>query len=130
MFRQIKSNNKYKVVGTNYDGKFYHSKGEASYAMELDWRIKAGEVLSYERQVKIDIRVNGVHITNYFIDFVVTMKDGTRVYTEYKGAVTPDWQIKWNLLNALIHEIEPGAELLLVKHVGRKQNLFKTKSKS
>ena len=96
----------------------------------MDWRIKAGEVLSYERQVKIDIRVNGVHITNYFIDFVVTMKDGTRVYTEYKGAVTPDWQIKWNLLNALIHEIEPGAELLLVKHVGRKQNLFKTKSKS
>lgn len=125
MYRQIKSNNKFKAVGTNYNGWFFHSKGEAAYCMELDWRIKAGEVIMYERQVKIDLKVNGVHITNYFIDFVVTMKDGTRVYTEYKGMATPDWQIKWNLLNALIHEIEPGAELLLVKHVGQKRKLWK-----
>ena len=125
MYRQVKSTNKFKAISTNYDGKFYHSKAEASYAQELDWRVKAGEVMSWERQVKIDLRVNGIHITNYFIDFVVTMKDGTRVYTEYKGAVTPDWQIKWNLLHALINEIEPGAELLLVKHVGVKSKLWK-----
>lgn len=125
MYRQIKASNKFKAVGTNYDNKFYHSKGEAAYAAELDWRKKAGEVLEWERQVKIDLKVNGVHITNYFIDFVVTLKDGTRVYTEYKGAITPDWQIKWNLLKALINEIEPGAELLLVKHQGFKNKFFK-----
>ena len=118
-YRVIKSNNKFNAKGTNYDGKFYHSKGEAEYAMHLDWLKKAGVVKSWERQVKIDLRVNGTHITNYYIDFVVTTKDDTIQYVEYKGMITADWQMKWNLLHALIDEICPGAELILVKHVSK-----------
>jgi hypothetical protein len=115
-YRQITASNKYRAKKQEYDGKYYHSKGEAAYAQELDWRKKAGEIQSWERQVKIDLRVNGIHICNYYIDFRVTLKDGTVQYHEYKGVETPDWRIKWNLLNATINEIEPGAELIVVKH--------------
>lgn len=115
-YRVQKSSNKFNAKRTDYDGKWYHSKGEASYAAELDWMKKAGEVLSWERQVKIDLRVNGHHITNYFIDFIATMKDGTTRLIEYKGMETPEWRMKFELLNALLPELYPGAELVIVKH--------------
>lgn len=116
---QRKSNNKFNAKGTRYNDQFFHSKGEAGYAMKLDWRLKAGEIKSYERQVKIDLVVNGVHITNYFVDFKVIDKHGAVSYHEYKGLSTPDFQIKWKLFQALIGEIDPGAELVLIKHSQR-----------
>jgi hypothetical protein len=125
-FRITKSPNKFNAKGTNYDGKFYHSKGEAEYAMYLDWQVKAKEIKSWERQVKLDLRVNGIHITNYFIDFKVLTKHDSVQFIEYKGMVTPEWQMKWNLLHALINEIEPGAELIIVKHTS-KYNPFRGK---
>lgn len=115
-YRIQKSTNKFNAKRTDYDGKWYHSKGEASYAQELDWMKKAGEVISWERQVKIDLRVNGHHITNYFIDFIATMKDGTLRLIEYKGMESPEWRMKFELLNALLPELYPGAELVIVKH--------------
>jgi hypothetical protein len=115
-FRQIKSKNKYNAKGRNYNGQWYHSTGEMNYAMELDWRKKAGEIKDWERQVKIDIRVNGMHITNYFIDFKIIHNDGSVEFLEYKGMETPLWQLKWNLLLALRDELIPGAELTVVKH--------------
>lgn len=116
MFRQIKASNKFKAKRQEYNGQWYHSKGEAAYAEELDWRMKAGEIKTWDRQVKLELKVKGIHICNYYVDFRVILADDTVQYVEYKGAETPDWNIKWNLLNALIEEIEPGAELLLVKH--------------
>lgn len=115
-YRQIYSTNKFNAKRQDYNGKWYHSKGEAAYAAELDWLQKAGEIKSWERQVKIDLKVNGIHITNYFVDFKVITKDGIVQYHEYKGVETPDFIIKWNLLHALIDEIDPGAELILIKH--------------
>lgn len=115
-YRVQKSSNKFNAKRTDYDGKWYHSKGEASYAAELDWMKKAGEVMSWERQVKIDLKVNGHHITNYFIDFIATMKDGTLRLIEYKGMESPEWRMKFELLNALLPELYPGAELVIVKH--------------
>jgi hypothetical protein len=98
-------------------------EGEAEYAMYLDWLVKAGEIKSWD-QVKIDLKVNGVHITNYFVDFKVVTKNDTIQYHEYKGMVTIEWQMKWNLLHALINEIDPGAELIVIKHTS-KYNPFK-----
>jgi hypothetical protein len=113
---QRKSKNKFNAKSTTYNDQFFHSKGEAGYCMELDWRIKAGEIQSYERQVKIDLTVNGVHITNYFVDFRVINKHGGVEYHEYKGMVLGEFMIKWRLFQALIDEIDPGAELILIKH--------------
>lgn len=125
-YKQVKSTNKFKAVKAEFGGRWYHSKGEAGYAEELEWRLKAGDIKEWTPQFKIDLKVNGMHITNYFVDFkVVTKHDGIEFH-EYKGMVTPDWQIKWSLLHALKDEIEPGCELILVKHVGNyKRNLFK-----
>jgi hypothetical protein len=113
---QRKASNKFSAKRSDYNGKWYHSKGEASYAQELDWMLKAGEIKEWKGQHKIDIKVNGVHITNYYIDFRVITKHNSVQLIEYKGMETSDWRIKWNLLNALINEIEPGAELILIKH--------------
>jgi len=111
-----KAKNKFNAKSTTYDGKWYGSKLEASQAEMLDWRLKAGEIIEWKKQVKIDLTVNGVHITNYYIDFVATRKDGIKEYIEVKGLEMPVWQMKWRLLQALKDELlEPGAELIVIK---------------
>ena len=114
---QRKSNNKFNAKKQTYGGMKFDSKGEAGYCQELDWRIKAGEILSYERQVKIPLIVNGVLICNYYADFVVTGKHGEKEIHEYKGLVLPLFQLKWKLLQALQKELFPeGMELIIIKH--------------
>ena len=109
--------NKFHNKKTTYNGSMFDSKGEASYAEELDWRIKAGELKSYERQVKIDLTVNGVHICNYYADFIVTDRHGAKELHEYKGLRLPLFDLKWKLLQALKDELFPeGIELVMIKH--------------
>jgi len=47
---------KYNAVRSVYNGYPYDSKFEAQYAMELDWRLKAGEIKAWDRQFPIEIR--------------------------------------------------------------------------
>lgn len=110
-FKKSKYNNKTKM----YNGRLYHSYKEANYARDLEYRRLAGEVKEWIPQYKIDLRVKGRHIAFYYIDFKVIMPDDSIVLVEIKGMVLPLWQIKWALLEALIDEIEPGAELLVVR---------------
>jgi hypothetical protein len=125
MYRTFKktTTNKYGAKGTEYNGRWYHSKFEASYASELDWRLKAGEVKEIIPQFKIELKVNDKHITNYYVDFKVILADGTIQFHEAKGFETAEWVIKWRLLEALLNEIEPGAELIIVKQ----QSTYKKK---
>ena len=76
------------------------SKKEAQYAYELDLRVKAKDIKSWERQVKIDICVNGIHICNYYMDFVITHNDGSEEYVEVKGFATDVWILKAKLFRA------------------------------
>src|SRR5688572_33102305 len=109
--------NKFHNKKTTYNGGKFDSKGEASYAQELDRRIKAGEIKSYERQAKIELKVNGILICNYYADFVVTDKHGAKEIHEYKGFLTKDFQLKWKLLQAVKDELFPeGIELVMIKH--------------
>lgn len=109
--------NKYKAKKQTYNGKLFDSKGEASYCQELDWRIKAGEIQGYERQVKIELKVNGVLICNYYADFLVTDKHGAKEIHEYKGLRLPLFDLKWKLLQALKDELFPeGVELIIIQH--------------
>ena len=107
-----------------YNGNKYDSVGEKDYAVLLDLRVKAGDIKSWERQVKIDLKVNGTHVTNYYIDFIITHNDGTLELVEYKGMVMPLWVCKFNLLKALMDELYPGAKLTVVKH----ESKYKPKS--
>jgi hypothetical protein len=109
------NNARIKSSRTDYNGMWFQSKLEANYAKELDFRIKAGEVREWRRQVKIEIKVNGIKICNYFIDFVVTLKDGSQQYVECKGMEQEVWRLKWKLCMALKDEIAPGVEWIVVK---------------
>ena len=107
--------NKYKAQKQTFRGRSYHSKKEADYAANLEWRKKAGEIKEIIPQYKLDIRVNDKHITNYFIDFKVVLSDNTIELIEVKGFETDVWRLKWRLTEALLDKIEPGAKLVLVK---------------
>lgn len=108
--------NKFKATKAEYDGKWYHSKGEAAYAQELDWLKKTGEIKEWDRQIKIPLKVNGVLICNYYVDFKVITKHDTVQYHEYKGFETAEWKMKWQLFTALLVDIDPCAELIVIKH--------------
>jgi hypothetical protein len=103
--------NKYHAETSVYNGYNYDSRLEASYAMQLDWLIKAGEIESVERQYKIDITINGEHICNYFIDFKVNYTDKHCEYHEVKGFETDLWRIKWRLSKA----VHPEWKFVLIK---------------
>lgn len=110
---------KYNNVRQEYNGHHYDSKLEAKYAQELDFRIDAGEVKEWERQVKLPLTMNGIHLCNYYIDFKVTMTDGSIEYVEVKGKETQLWRLKWKILLSLsgtpYDPLEPGSELKVVK---------------
>lgn len=107
--------NKFGAKRKEYNGRSYHSVGEANYAAILDLRKKAGEIKKIIPQYKLDIRVNGVHITNYVIDFKVILINDSVELHEYKGYETPEWRLKWKLTEVLLNEIEPNAKLILIK---------------
>jgi len=115
-FSKSKTKNKFNAKKQEFGGRKYDSKFEAKYAEELEFRKLAGEIVDIKPQVKIDIKVNGVHICNYYCDFRVELKDGTIQYHEVKGLEMPLWQMKWKILHALKNELlEPGAELIVIK---------------
>ncbi len=103
MFRQ-RYGNKYGAKSCTYNGISYHSKKEAGFAGELDFRKKANDIVSWERQIKIPLYVNEFLIANYYVDFLVHHKDGRKEYVEVKGFETPEWQMKWRLFEALYGE--------------------------
>ena len=109
-----KRHNKYGAISTEYNGMIYHSKFEASYARELDLRLKTKEIEKWERQKKISLDVNGYHICNYYIDFIVYHHDKTIEYVEVKGFETWLWRIKWKLFEALYSD-KPNIILTVVK---------------
>lgn len=98
-----------------YNGRTYHSKREAEHAMALDWMKKAGEIAQWHPQHKVALKVNGHHICNYYPDFLVILPDGSRQIHEVKGFATEIFRLKWKLFEALLDEIDPGAELIIVK---------------
>lgn len=113
--KQYRTKGKYNNQTQTYNGRRYDSIREANHAEELDWRIKAKEIKEVIPQYKIDLRVNGQHVTNYYVDFKVIMADGSVQFQEVKGFATDVWKLKWRLFEVLVNEIEPGAELLVIK---------------
>lgn len=112
-----KSGNKYHAQSTIYNNICYHSKFEAAYAQALDMSVKSGDIKKWERQVRLDLSVNGQHITNYYIDFVVHHNDGSKEFIECKGFATPEWQMKWRIFEATFDQFKESPDdcMTLVK---------------
>lgn len=110
-----KKKNKYNAKKQSFNGVKYDSTLEAKVAEDLEWQLKAGELVEVKRQVKIPIYVNGVLVCSYYIDFVTTDKHGSKKYIEVKGLETELWKLKWKLCQALSNQIDPGAEWVIIK---------------
>lgn len=116
----IKNDRKQKIrvkgfQSQHYGGRTYHSKAEARYAQELDFQVKAGEIQSWEPQVKISLDVNGHHITNYWVDFRVIHNDGSIELVEVKGFVTEMFRLKRILFEATHLHDNPLVKYTIVK---------------
>lgn len=121
MYYQKNSYYKTKKAGKN-DSKF-----EAGVANALTLMKRAGEIKDFEEQVKIPLVVNGFHICNYYIDFVIKHNDGTTEYREAKGFATDVWKLKWKLFEALYDQ--PG-NILTVEYQGKSWKPQKRRIKS
>jgi len=110
-----RSKSKYGNKTKIYNGRAYDSIREATHAEELDWRMKAGEIKEIIPQFRISLDVAGTHIANYFVDFKVITKDDSVEYHEVKGFETEVWRLKWKLFEALLDQIDKGAELLVIR---------------
>ena len=84
-----------------YKGFQYDSGFEANYTMYLDSELKQGNIRGYDKQVNLDLEVNGYIVCQYRIDFIVYHKDDTIEYVETKGYQTDVWKNKWKLFEAL-----------------------------
>ena len=97
----------------NHKGYIFDSKFEAGYAQELDMRVMAKDIKNYDKQIPIDLTVNGYKICTYKIDFIVYHNDGLIEYVETKGYMTPVWKIKWKLFEAIYSE-KPNTKLTVI----------------
>ena len=86
---KYQTTNKYKAVKQTFNGRSYHSKKEAAFAQELHLRKLAGEINEIIPQYPLRLYVNGKKICNYFIDFKITLADGSVELIEVKGFETP-----------------------------------------
>jgi hypothetical protein len=109
------SANKYNAKTTLYNGYHYDSILEANYAMQLDWRLKAGDIKAWEKQVPIPIYVNGEHILTTKVDFLIHENDGSKTLVETKGFETADYRIKKKLIEAVWLKEHPEYSYLVVK---------------
>ena len=97
----MKTNSKYGSTKVKYGGRTYDSKLEATYAQNFEWQKKAGEIKEIIPQYKLELRVCGVLICNYFVDFKIVYADDTVKYVEIKGFETALWKIKWKMAQAI-----------------------------
>lgn len=107
--------NKYGAKRTEYDGRTYDSKAEAEYAMRLDLRVKAGEILFWKPQQTVYVEV-GPGSWMYWrpaealqhegarlllrcrLDFLVWTVDHEPEYHEVKGYRVRDWVLRRRIL--------------------------------
>jgi hypothetical protein len=104
---------KYKNETQTVDGISFHSKKEAAYYSQLKIEKRCGLIKSFERQVSFDLfgaspkamKFEGVRVCAHIVDFVVTLKDGSKEIREVKGFATDVWDLKRKLFEANYPEL-------------------------
>ncbi len=132
---------KFRNVEREYNGYIYQSTLESEFAKQLDLKLKAGLIKSWDKQKKIEINVKYIdelpiltsepllelkaqgieayHITNYFVDFVVVNNDDSIIYYETKGMELPVWKLKFRLTEMIFRN---KLHLEVIKKQGYKPN--------
>lgn len=114
-----------KAKKTVVDGVKYDSKFEAGEARDLALLLKAGKIKGFEAHKRIPLEVNGFHVSDYYIDFVVHHLDGTIEYLETKGMPSAVWVLKFKILQAMTHD-NPMIRMTLVQQ--KKFNMRRIKA--
>lgn len=117
-------NNKYGAKRTEFNGKKYDSKYEASVAQELDLRLRAGDIISVEPQFKIEAwacRSDGskAFLVKHKVDFRIQLKDGSYELIEAKGAETDDYRWRRKFLEHIWLKDHPDHIYRVVKQSRR-----------
>jgi hypothetical protein len=132
---------KFHNVSREYNGHRYHSTLESEFAKQLDLKLRSGLIKSWDKQVKIEINVKMIndepvltsepvielmkrgisayHITNYFMDFVVTNPDNSQTFYETKGMELSVWKLKFRLTEMIFRN---KIQLEVIKKQGYKPN--------
>lgn len=84
-----------------YDGIVFHSKREMVAYISFKSLAQAGAIAKVEMQVPYPLIVNGVLVTTWVADFVVTELDGRVDIYDSKGWSTPEYKIKKKLFEAI-----------------------------
>ncbi len=83
-----------------YNGRVYHSKAEAEWAVRLDLAVKAGGYKEWWPQVRYPIVIKGRKVCDVVVDFVVETIGGKVFVLEVKGHETDLYKLKVKLLRA------------------------------
>ena len=99
-------NKKYGNQKTTYNGHKYDSKFEAGVAKELELRKRAGDILDFDKQYRVDIEIfnstgKKVHEVRHKVDFRIHELDGTFTLLEAKGFETQDYRFRRKLLEKI-----------------------------
>lgn len=98
--------NKYGAKRTEFNGKNYDSKFEASVAAELELRKTAGDIKDYDTQYKVECEAytkDGDHAftIKHKVDFRIHHNDGSYELHEAKGIETADYKFRRKCLEEL-----------------------------
>jgi hypothetical protein len=101
------SYNKYKNKSCKcLQNHIHDSRGEARYCDQLKLEKNQKIIQDYEVQKNISLDVNGYHICNHRVDFLILDKDDNYEVREFKGFETDVWNIKYKLFEALFPDIK------------------------
>lgn len=93
---------KYGAKRTEWNGRTFASKAEATWAMNYEAMQATGLIRDLEYQPAFDLTVNGVKVGRYVADFAYVDADsGERVVVDIKGVRTPVYKLKAKLVRAL-----------------------------
>lgn len=87
------------------EGHWHQSKLEAAHCNQLFAMKRGGAVKEVETQVKYRLEVNGALIATHYVDFRVTLKDGSIMVVETKGKETDRWRMLHRLFQAIYPDI-------------------------
>lgn len=117
--------NKYGAKKTEFKGKIFDSKFEASVAIELETQLMAGEILAYDTQYRIECwayREDGTKafLVKHKVDFRRHNKDGSFTLIEAKGVETDDYKWRRKFLENIWLPAHPDHDYQVIKQQRRR----------
>jgi uncharacterized Zn finger protein (UPF0148 family) len=112
--------NKYGAIRTEFNGKKYDSKFEASVAEELETQKLAGEIIDYDTHYRVDMNVHRedgslAFVVKHKVDFRIHNLDGSYKLLEAKGVETADYKFRRKCLENIWLPLHKDYEYEVIK---------------